>query len=247
MTADRPREIWTRLTVDPLADPLARHLARYRFVTPNRITALALALGLAAAACFATGQLIAGGVLFCVRFFADCLDGKVARLQGSSSARGAFLDLAADVVGVTLAFAALSWHLVSTGVLPSAVALALLGALVLYNWALDHRKRLAPRAGLGDGGHDHQREIDIPVVRSWVALCRRLQMSPVPWAVECEIVALGLAPILLPAAGVAMALVLALAFYVVADLVNLRRLWRITTQLDRPPADSARPVMGVVR
>lgn len=246
MTAARPREIWTRLAVDPLADPLARRLARHRVVTPDRVTLVALGLGVAAAACFATGQLLAGGLLFLVRFFADCLDGKIARLQESASSRGAFLDLAADVLGVTLAFAALSWHLVSVGVLPPAVALGLLASLVVYNWALDHRKSLAPLAGMGNGGHDHERTVRTPVVRSWVGLCRRLGMSPVPWAVECEIATLGLAPVLLPVEGVAVVVALALAFYVVADLVNLRRLWRITSELDQPPS-SARRSIGVVR
>ena len=43
-----------------------------------------------------------GGVLFLLRFFVDCMDGKVARAQGTSSTRGAALDLAADVGGIAL-------------------------------------------------------------------------------------------------------------------------------------------------
>lgn len=237
MTApERPREIWTRLAVDPLADPLARRLSVHTSVTPNRITALSMTLGLAAAACFALGWLRPGGVLFAARFFTDCLDGKVARLQGSSSARGAFLDIAADVTGVTLAFATLGWHLQDTGHLPTYVTPALVAALVLYNWALSHRKHLAERAGLGSGGADHAWRSSVPVIRSWVALSRRLGMSAVPWAVEAEIGALGLAPLLLPARGVAAVYVGALAFYVLADAVNLRRTWRIAGVLDRRSA-----------
>lgn len=232
-TPERPREIWTRLAVDPLADPLARRIAVHPSVTPNRITALSLALGLAAAACLAAGWLRPGGVLFLARFFTDCLDGKVARLQGSSTARGASLDIAADVTGVTLAFAALGWHLQDTGRLPTYVTPALVALLVLYNWALSHRKHLAGQAGLGSGGAEHAWHPSAPVVRSWVALSRRLGMSAVPWAVEAEIGALGLAPLLLGADLVAVVYVGALAFYVLAVGVNLRRIWRIAGVLDR--------------
>lgn len=236
-TPERPREIWTRLTVDPLADPLARRIAVHASVTPNRITALSMVLGLAAAACFALGWLRPGGVLFVARFFTDCLDGKVARLQGSSTARGAFLDIAADVTGVTLAFATLGWHLQDTGHLPTYVTPALVAVLVLYNWALSHRKHLAERADLGAGGADHAWQTSAPVLRSWVALSRRLGMSAVPWAVEAEIGALGLAPALLAADRVAAVYLGALAFYVLAVGVNLRRIWRISGVLDRARAE----------
>lgn len=237
-TPERPREIWTRLAVDPLADPLARRIAVHAAVTPNRVTAVAMALGLAAAACFALGSLRLGGLLFLARFFTDCLDGKVARLQGSSSTRGAFLDLAADVTGVTLAFATLGWHLQQAGHLPTPATPALLALLVLYTWVLSHRKHLAERAGLGSGGADHATRVSAPVLRSWVALSRRLGMSAVPWAVEAEIAALGLAPLLLGADRVAGIYLGALAFYVLAVGVNLRRIWRIAGVLDRGPTDA---------
>lgn len=235
----RPRDIWTRLTVDPLAAPLARRLAPLAGVTPNRITSVSLMLGVAAAACFTVGQLRWGGALFILRFFADCLDGMVARLQGSSSARGALLDIVADVMGVTLSFAALTWHLVSEEHLPLAVAPAVLGALVVYNWALAHRKHLADVAGRGDGGARHDWHVTTPVLRSWVDLCRRLNMSIVPWSVEAEILALGLAPLLLPASHVATVVIVILAFYVVADGVNIARLWRIAGLLDQRTAPTA--------
>jgi phosphatidylglycerophosphate synthase len=227
-TAPRPREIWTRLAVDPLADPLARVLGRSRHVTPDRVTAGAVCFAVACAACFVTGHLRVGGVLFLARFFTDCLDGKVARLQGTSSARGAMLDLAADVSGISLVAAALSWKLLDRHDVPSAVPLALLGLLVYYNWALAYRKSVGQALGLGDGGADHARPVDVPVVGAWVAFCRRLNMSPVPWVLEAEIAVFGLAPLLLPSHWVGRVMVLGAAFYLVADLVNTRRLWRMT-------------------
>lgn len=229
----RPREIWTRLTVDPLAAPLSRVLARSRHVTPNRVTGLAVVLALGSATCFALGWFRAGGVLFLLRFFVDCLDGMVARAQGSGSARGAALDLAADVGGIALVVAALSWTLLRRGEVHELVPLALLAAMVFYNWALAYRKRLAAELGLGEGGADHGRGAHIPVLGRWVAFCRRINMSPVPWAVEAEIAMLGLAPLLLPGSWVGFALAAGLCFYLLADAVNMRRLWRLAGLTDQ--------------
>lgn len=231
-TTERPREIWTRLAVDPLADPLAHRISRLAWVTPNRVTGLAFVLSLVSATCFAAGWLRVGGAVFLVRFFLDCLDGKVARLQGSSSERGAALDIAADVVGISLAYAALAWSLEREGALPASVALGLLASVVVYNWALSHRKHLAERIGWGTGGSDHEWHTSLPGLSGWVRLCRRLNMSAVPWVLEAEIVSLGLTPLLVPdLADDALALVL--AFYVLAGAVNLRRIWSIAEALDQ--------------
>jgi hypothetical protein len=66
-----------------------------------------------------------------------------------------------------------------------------------------------------------------------VAFSRRINMSPVPWAVEAEIGMLGLAPLLLPAEWVGFALVAGLCFYLVANAVNMRRLWRLAGLSDQ--------------
>jgi hypothetical protein len=109
---------------------------------------------------------------------------------------------------------------------------ALLGAMVFYNWVLAYRKRLADELGLGDGGADHTRTVSVPVVRQWVAFCRRQNMSPVPWALEAEIAMLGLAPLLLPADWIGYALLVGLCFYLLADAVNMRRLWHLARRSD---------------
>lgn len=228
---ERPREIWTRLTVDPLVDRLAPRLARMSWVTPNRVTGCALVLALGAATCFALGNLRLGGALFLARFAADCLDGKVARLQGSGSLAGATLDIAVDVCGITLCAAALSWHLVSVGELPAGAALGLMGSIGIYNWVLAHRKHLAALADAGSGGSAHLWSASRQPLRWWVATCARLNMSAVPWAVEAEIGALGLAPLLLPQQA-APVLLGAVAFYVLATVVNLRRIRHLIGLLD---------------
>jgi hypothetical protein len=228
----RPREIWTRFTVDPLATPLAAWLAKSRHVTPNRVTSVAILLAIGSAACFVGGLFPLGGLLFLLRFFVDCLDGKVARAQGTSSARGATLDIAADVGGIALVVTALSWTLLRDNDVHELVPPALLGAMVFYNWALVYRKQLAGALGLGEGGADHTRQVSVPVVRQWVAFCRRLNMSPVPWALEAEIGMLGLAPIFMPSEWVGYGLALGLCFYVVADALNMARLWRLSQLTD---------------
>lgn len=233
MTGMTPtRDIWTRVVIDPLADPLARLLAPHRAITPNRITAVSGLLGVTAAASLAAGRLRLGGALFLLRFLADCLDGKVARSQASSSHRGAFLDVATDVVCVTAAYAALAWWAVRTDRVDPVLAVVLLGAVGTYGWTLAHRKLLARAADEGAGSARVPRALGLPVVDGWLRLCRRAGMRPVPWSVEAETLVLGLLPLVGPGAAAA-GIPLALAFYAVANLVNLRRCWRISGRLDR--------------
>ncbi len=90
---------WTVLLVDPVASRLVRLVAPIRWITPNRLTTLALLLALAAAACFSRqshGWLILGAALFHLGFVVDCMDGKVARLNGSGSLFGAWSDFMVD-------------------------------------------------------------------------------------------------------------------------------------------------------
>ncbi|QKD99699.1 CDP-alcohol phosphatidyltransferase family protein [Nocardioides marmotae] len=239
-------ELWTFFAVDPVGVPLSRRLARVRGVTPNRLTALALALGLAAAALMGTGRLRAAGALFVLRYFVDCLDGTVARMQDACSTRGAFADLGSDIVGVTAAYAALGWYLVGHGQLAGAWPVALLGALGLYNWLLGHRKRLAAEAGLGSGGSAHHWNRSRGPVGWWVGFCDRRGVSAVPWAVEVEIATLGLAPLLLPTSALPAAFLAALAFYLLADALNARRVWRVAGHLDAARrAEATTPAPGV--
>ncbi len=101
---------WTVLLVDPLAARLVRLVAPYRWITPNLLTVLAMLLGVGAAACFLAQDhrwLIAGAVLFHLSFVVDCMDGKIARLNGTGSMFGAWLDFVFDRLRVFLCAAAL--------------------------------------------------------------------------------------------------------------------------------------------
>ncbi|HYP23971.1 MAG TPA: CDP-alcohol phosphatidyltransferase family protein, partial [Actinomycetota bacterium] len=90
---------WTVLATDPVAVPLVGFLARRRWLTPDQVTAFALVSGLAVGVAFATGTrlgLVVGGLLFYVAFLFDCVDGKLARALGVTSAKGEALDHLAD-------------------------------------------------------------------------------------------------------------------------------------------------------
>src|SRR5205085_1383996 len=68
-------------------------------LSPNQVTAASFAVGLLAAAGFATGErwgLVAGAVLLQVAFALDCVDGQLARYTRSFSAFGAWLDSVLD-------------------------------------------------------------------------------------------------------------------------------------------------------
>ncbi|MDL4776056.1 MULTISPECIES: CDP-alcohol phosphatidyltransferase family protein [Thermomonosporaceae] len=94
---------WTVLLVDPLASRMVRFTANRTNVTPNQLTVGALFLGLGAGACFAVASwpwLLIGALLYHLSFTLDCMDGKIARLKGTGSIFGAWLDYIFDRVRV---------------------------------------------------------------------------------------------------------------------------------------------------
>jgi phosphatidylglycerophosphate synthase len=101
---------WTVWLVDPLASRLVWLVAPVRWITPNVLTMGAFLLGLVTAYCFAQGDypwLIAGAIVFHVSFVLDCMDGKIARLKGTGSVFGAWLDYVFDRLRVLICALAL--------------------------------------------------------------------------------------------------------------------------------------------
>jgi len=101
---------WTVLLVDPLAGRLVRIAAGAGWVTPTRLTVTAFLSGLGAAGAFLAGTpgwLIAGALLYHLGFVIDCMDGKLARLRGTDSILGSWLDFVLDRVRVVLCLGAL--------------------------------------------------------------------------------------------------------------------------------------------
>ncbi|MEU4692564.1 CDP-alcohol phosphatidyltransferase family protein [Actinoplanes sp. NPDC023714] len=90
---------WTVWLVDPLAARLVWLVAPWRWVTPNRLTFGAFLVGLGSAYCFWRQDytwLVAGAVLYHLSFVLDCMDGKIARLNGTGSLFGTWLDYVFD-------------------------------------------------------------------------------------------------------------------------------------------------------
>ncbi|MET8150138.1 CDP-alcohol phosphatidyltransferase family protein [Actinoplanes sp. NPDC049668] len=101
---------WTVWLVDPLASRLVWLVAPVRWITPNVLTMGAFLLGLVTAYCFAQGDypwLVAGAVVFHLSFVLDCMDGKIARLKGTGSVFGAWLDYVFDRLRVLICACAL--------------------------------------------------------------------------------------------------------------------------------------------
>lgn len=90
---------WTVFLVDPLASRLVVWTANRTAITPNQITFGAGVLGVGSAVAFAMGSwpwLVLGAVLFHLSFVLDCMDGKIARLKGTGSVFGAWVDFVFD-------------------------------------------------------------------------------------------------------------------------------------------------------
>ena len=201
-----PDAWWTVVAVDPLAMRLLPHLVHRPRVTPNRLSVLSLGFAVLSSVAFLADSLAAAAVLFELRFFTDCLDGKLARVRGTSSERGAWVDNACDLLGTSACFAAAGYTAFEGTSLAGA---ALLAALldVVYTWSTLHRSKagaLAPDRPRGASG----------------AVGRRF--APVPYGVDVEALTLFLLPLTgrhdLMRAG----LWLACAFFVLATLRNLR-------------------------
>ncbi|MEU8265925.1 CDP-alcohol phosphatidyltransferase family protein [Sphaerisporangium sp. NPDC049002] len=99
-TRKRRDSWWTVFMVDPVACRVALFVANRTEITPNALTRFSLVLGMASAACFAANRLVLGAVLFYVSFMIDCVDGKIARLKGTGTPFGLWLDYVGDRIRV---------------------------------------------------------------------------------------------------------------------------------------------------
>lgn len=102
---------WATVVSRPLSRRLTP-LALRRGLTPNQVTVASFAIGLAAAACFATGDraaLVAGALLLQLSLVLDCVDGDVARYRRSFNATGAWLDASTDRLKEFACYGGLAW------------------------------------------------------------------------------------------------------------------------------------------
>ncbi len=109
---------YSTFVVRKASKPLTR-LALRLGLSPNTITGISFAIGLLAAALFATGQwgwILLGAIALQVSLIVDCVDGEVARATRKFTALGAWLDAATDRVKEFAAYGGLAIGAATAGI-----------------------------------------------------------------------------------------------------------------------------------
>jgi CDP-diacylglycerol--glycerol-3-phosphate 3-phosphatidyltransferase/CDP-diacylglycerol--inositol 3-phosphatidyltransferase len=146
---NRFRAFWTKVI-----SPVARLLLRLG-VSPDAVT-LVGTLGVSAGALwfFPRGQLLAGVLVITAFVFSDLLDGTMARMTGSSSKWGAFLDSTLDRLGDAAIFGGLVMYYVGPGDDDRLAALALyclvMGSVTSYARARAESLGMEAKGGLAE-------------------------------------------------------------------------------------------------
>jgi CDP-diacylglycerol--glycerol-3-phosphate 3-phosphatidyltransferase/CDP-diacylglycerol--inositol 3-phosphatidyltransferase len=172
---NRFRAFWTKVIT-----PIAKLLLRLG-VSPDAVT-LVGTLGVAFGALFffPRGDLLVG-VLFITAFvFSDLVDGTMARMSGSSSKWGAFLDSTLDRLGDAAIFGGLAMYYVGPGENDRLAALALyclvMGSVTSYARARAESLGMEAKGGLAERA---DRLVAILVMTGLAALFDVLVLIPV--------------------------------------------------------------------
>ena len=111
------------------------HLLYPTSITPNQITFLSLIFGLASAGFYVSGipdALVWGAIFLYGKVFLDNVDGNLARVRGTTSRFGRFLDSLADFLVTVLVYIAVTMYLVRTTGVQEYWVLGLLGLLFCF-------------------------------------------------------------------------------------------------------------------
>ena len=104
-------------------------------VTPNQITFISLFFGLTSAGLYVSGNpnaLMWGAVFLYGKIFLDNVDGNLARVRGTTSRFGRFLDSLTDFLVTVLVYIAITVYLVQTTGMPEYSILGLFGLLACF-------------------------------------------------------------------------------------------------------------------
>jgi phosphatidylglycerophosphate synthase len=104
-------------------------------ITPNQITFLSLVFGLASAGFYVSGipdALVWGAIFLYGKVFLDNVDGNLARVRGTTSRFGRFLDSLVDFLVTVLVYIAVTMYLVRTTGVQEYWILGLLGLLFCF-------------------------------------------------------------------------------------------------------------------
>jgi CDP-diacylglycerol---glycerol-3-phosphate 3-phosphatidyltransferase len=139
-----------RAPVDRAIKPIGNGLRRTG-LTPDHLTVLGLALGIAAAFAIGSGRLRLGLVLVILAALPDLLDGALAKASGAASERGAFFDSTVDRITDAFLLGGIAWYFASTEsphmvLLPFAVSAV--GQVISYQRAKAESLGLDAKGGL---------------------------------------------------------------------------------------------------
>ena len=104
-------------------------------VTPNQITVISLFFGLTSAGLYVSGNpnsLMWGAVFLYGKIFLDNVDGNLARVRGTTSRFGRFLDSLTDFLVTVLVYIAITVYLVQKTGIPEYLILGLFGLLACF-------------------------------------------------------------------------------------------------------------------
>lgn len=144
------RDFWTKV----IAAPIARVLIALK-VTPDMVTVVGT-VGVSAAALwfFPRGSLLVGVLVITAFVFSDLIDGYMARLTGTSSKWGAFLDSTLDRIGDAAVFGGLVLYFAGPGDSDLYSALALyclvMGSVTSYARARAESLGMQAKGGLAE-------------------------------------------------------------------------------------------------
>jgi len=111
-----------------LLDPVVGFLSSIG-VTPTMVTIFGLVLSAVGAVFAARGSLLTSGIILLVAGLCDTLDGSLARLQGTASTFGAFIDSTGDRIMELFYFGALVFYFLGHGAFGSVMIFLVLVAL----------------------------------------------------------------------------------------------------------------------
>jgi CDP-diacylglycerol--glycerol-3-phosphate 3-phosphatidyltransferase len=116
-------------------------------MSPLGVSLVGLAITALSGLLVARGNLFLGGLVFLVGSGFDMLDGDLARLQGTVSRRGAFLDSSFDRLGEAFLFAGLTWYFATLPWGADPVALVLITAVVVGSLTTSYVRARAEGVG----------------------------------------------------------------------------------------------------
>jgi len=126
--------------------PVVLTLDRLGF-SPLGVSILGLAITAVSGLIVARGGLFLGGLVFVIGSAFDMFDGDLARLQGTVSRRGAFLDSCFDRLGEAFLFTGLVWYFASLDQGPDRLALVLVTATVVGSLTTSYVRARAEGVG----------------------------------------------------------------------------------------------------